>query len=80
MKRFLLPLLLAALPVQAAPTIIEFNGFSVRLVIYTEQADPDMTEADETAERLCQSNSKSAEFQSRDRVSNFKYTAFYICA
>lgn len=79
MKRYLLPLLLTALPVQAAPSIMEFNGFSVRLMIYTDQADPNMTEADETADRLCQSNGKSAEFQARDRVSNFKYTAFYIC-
>jgi len=79
MKRILIPLFLAAMPASAAPTVVEFNGFSIRMMIFTDQANPDMTEADQTAERLCQSNDKASEYQGRDRLSEFKYTAFYVC-
>ena len=80
MKRILITLLLIGTSAAAAPTVTEFNGFSVRLTIFTDQAKPDMTEADQTANRLCESAGKSAEYQGRDRLSEFKYTAFYICA
>ena len=62
-----------------AAHILEFNGFSVLVSVRSVSTPPDFTEADEAAEKACKSVGKHAEMQYRDRISDWRHTAFYVC-
>lgn len=79
MKRIVLLLLLFASPALAKPTIVEFNGFSVRIVVFSNETPPPRSEADQAANLACASNGKTAEYQSREKVAQFRYSYFYAC-